>query len=268
MGVSFHGLRPRLAPAPLPTSTGPLSEKVLSPAPALTSLRGWYLRLSLLVKFSVASFVLLACIGVGIGWLLDRQLEDSALRREAEGAASQVQHILNPALTRSDLQGPLTTERRQEIDELIGKYILDEHVARVKIWSPTGMVLYSDEAGLIGQTFEVDDDLIEAMAGEVVMDVSELEDEENVDERGKFSRLFEIYVPLVPSDSTRPEAVYEIYHDVNAVEAYTAQTRSSLWGALGIGFLVLYASLFTLVRNASHSLTRQSGENARLYVEA
>ncbi|HEY0068973.1 MAG TPA: HD domain-containing phosphohydrolase, partial [Chloroflexia bacterium] len=150
----------------------------------------------------------------------------------------------------------------------IRKYILDEQVARVKIWSPQGKVIYSDEPDLIGKTFEVEDDLIEAMDGEVVMDVSELEAAENVDERGKFSRLFEIYVPLVPSDSSKPEAIYEIYHDVAAVEDYTARTRSSLWSALGIAFVVLYTSLFTLVRNASHSLTKQSAESARLYREA
>ncbi|HEY0071518.1 MAG TPA: hypothetical protein VGE04_16250, partial [Chloroflexia bacterium] len=118
MGISFGGLRPRLVRAPLPPITGPLSGETLKPARAMSGLRVWYSRLSLLVKFSVVSFLLLAAIGVSIGWLLDRQLEDSALRQEAQGAASQVQHILNPALTLSDLQGTLSPTRIQELDDL------------------------------------------------------------------------------------------------------------------------------------------------------
>ncbi|MEA2575962.1 MAG: hypothetical protein QOH93_3260, partial [Chloroflexia bacterium] len=268
MGISLGGLRPRIVRTPMPPSTGALTPKVLNRRPALTGIRVWYSRLSLLVKFSVASFLLLGAAGVGLGWLLERQLEASTLRQEAEGAASQVQRILNPNVTLADLQGSMTAERRQALDDLIGRYVLDGNVARVKIWSPDGMVLYSDEPDLIGKQFEAEAEVLRAMSGEVVMNVSDLEEDENVDERGKFSKLFEIYVPLTPSDSNKPEAVYEIYHDVGVVEQYLAQPRSSLWGGLSIAFLVLYTSLFTLVRNASHSLTRQSAENARLYEEA
>src|SRR5262249_22200681 len=41
-----------------------------------------------------------------------------------------------------------------------------------------------------------------------------------------------------------------------------------LWITVGAGFLFLYVSLFTIVRNASQTLVRQSEENKELYQHA
>jgi len=59
--------------------------------------------------------------------------------------------------------------------------------------------------------------------------------------------------------------VYEIYHDLTALEPIIASTRRFVWISVGLGFLVLYGSLFTLVRNASRQLVRRNEENKHLY---
>ncbi|NJD51594.1 MAG: GHKL domain-containing protein [Candidatus Methanoperedens sp.] len=43
--------------------------------------------------------------------------------------------------------------------------------------------------------------------------------------------------------------------------------RNFVWVSIGIGFLVLYSSLYAFVRNASGELIHRSKENARLYEE-
>ncbi|MDQ3927992.1 MAG: hypothetical protein M3328_02465, partial [Chloroflexota bacterium] len=207
-------------------------------------------RLSFLAKFSLTSFVLLGLLAVALAWGLQRQLEESALKQEASGAADQVGYILDRNLRAADLAGPLDPVRYAELDSLIRSNVLHSHVVRVKIWSRDGLLLYSDEKSLVWQRFPVDDDILEALEGNVVMDVSDLSDEENVAEREHYSRLFEIYVPLRPADSGQVEGVYEIYRDLSTVQPRIQETRNFLWGSFGLGFVLLYGSLFTLVRNA------------------
>ncbi|KAB2947849.1 MAG: two-component sensor histidine kinase [Candidatus Methanoperedens sp.] len=43
--------------------------------------------------------------------------------------------------------------------------------------------------------------------------------------------------------------------------------RNFVWGSIGLGFLVLYGSLFVFVRNASRELIHRNKENERLYEE-
>src|SRR5262249_54399183 len=129
-------------------------------------------------------------------------------------------------------------------------------------------LLYSDEPELISQKFDVEDDLLEAFSGKTHSDISNLEDEENEFERGKFDRLFEIYLPFRLQGSSTPVAAFEVYHDLTQVDARNNEIRSFTWAVLGIGFLALYGSLFTLVRTASRTLTRRNRENEQLYREA
>ncbi|HUP27877.1 MAG TPA: PAS domain S-box protein, partial [Chloroflexia bacterium] len=226
------------------------------------------LNLSLLSRFSIVSFVLLATLAVALGWGLQKKLEEGLLRTVSERAANTVVNVVAPRLRASDLEQPLSQARVEEIEGFLGQTVLDEHVVRVKIWSPSGRILYSDDRDLIGKQFPVDDEVVEALEGQVRMGVSNLEASENIGERGLYDRLLEIYVPLQVGNATRPGAVFEMYHDMAEIDRQYSDMQSFIWFSFGFGFLALYGSLFTLVSKASGDLTRRSRDNARLYREA
>src|SRR5437016_6311320 len=106
-------------------------------------------KLTLLSKFSITSLGLLLVLGVALGWGIQHHLEQNALQQEAESAADQATSILGPNLKSSDLSGPIDPARYAQIDALIRKDLLNKHIARVKIWSPDGAVLYSDDKSLV-----------------------------------------------------------------------------------------------------------------------
>ncbi|HBY94642.1 MAG TPA: hypothetical protein DEP84_11900, partial [Chloroflexi bacterium] len=226
------------------------------------------LKLTLLTRFSLVSFLLTAAIAIALAWGLQRQLEQSALRQEAEAAAYQVANILNPNLEVSDLAGPIDPVRYARIDALIRQYLLGQHIVRVKIWSRDGLLLYSDAKDLVGRRFPTSEELEQALAGEIVMEVSSLAKEENVAEQGRYARLLEVYVPLRPTGSPEVVGAYEIYRSLDVLEPGLGEMRLFVWASVGLGFLILYGSLFTLVRNASRELVRRNEESARLYEEA
>ena len=223
------------------------------------------MRLTLLVKFSITSLVLLATIGASLGWALTRYLEDQAIDQYKSSLASLVTPVVSPYLTPDIISNGASGDQYRGIEGALS-YLGGSGLVRVKIWNRQGMVAYSDTPSLVGQTFEVEDDLSEAFQGITVAAISPLQAAENVEERG-FGELLEVYTPLADS-SGNIVAVFEGYYDVDDLRQSAAATHGYLWTSIGLGFAFLYISLFTIVRNASRRLTRQSDENALLYREA
>jgi HD-GYP domain-containing protein (c-di-GMP phosphodiesterase class II) len=228
-------------------------------------LLGW--KPTLLTSFSLLGGLITVVIAIVFAWSLEYQLEQNALQQEANSAADQVDLILIPHLNLSlaDLTAPLDPARYAQIDELIRKDILHGHIVRVKIWNKGGMVVYSDEKSLVGQYFPVSDELEKALDGEIATDVSSLDKAENIGEKGLYTRLLEVYVPIQLAGSNEIVGAYEIYHDLTVLEPAIDATRRFVWIGVGLGFLVLYGSLFTLVRNASRDLVHRNEENKLLY---
>jgi PAS domain S-box-containing protein len=225
------------------------------------------LKPSLLTRFSLITFFITTAIAAGLALGIQYQFEQSALRQAAERAADQVSTILSPNLQTADLAGPLDPARYAQLDTLIRQNILGEHIVRVKIWNRDGLLLYSDAKEAVGRYFPVSDNLGRAVAGEMAMEVSDLTKEENVAEHGRYGQLFEVYIPLRLFGSTQSMGAYEVYYATDALEPSLAEVRRFVWVSLGFGFLFLYASLFTLVRNASRELNRRNEENLGLYEE-
>jgi signal transduction histidine kinase/CheY-like chemotaxis protein len=213
------------------------------------------------------SFFILAAIGIALGWGIQRHLEKVALQQEAENVIQQVSTFLNKRLKSTDFQGPFDPARLEEIEGLVRENILSPHIVRIKIWNRDGQVIYSDKKELVGRRFPVEGELKEALNGKIAMEISDLKKEENVSERGLYSRLMEIYVPLRTIDSPQVAGAYEIYHELSVLEPHIAEMRLHVWSSIALGFFILYGSLFWIVRNASRELIHRNDENTRLYGE-
>jgi putative nucleotidyltransferase with HDIG domain len=224
-------------------------------------------RLTLLAKFSITSFVLLAVLGASLGWSLTRYLEEQAIERQKTSLSALVPPVIGPYITPELMSKGATDDKSYKAIEGELSRLGGAGLVRVKIWSEQGMIVYSDDRALVGRTFEVEDDLVEAFDGETVASISPLTADENVEERG-FGELLEVYTPLAGSDNGPILGVFEGYYEVDDIRASERATQGYLWSSIGLGFLLLYISLFTIVRNASRRLTRHSEENAELYREA
>ena len=220
---------------------------------------------SLLTSFSILGAFITVVIAIIFAWSLENLLEQNTLQQEAHSAADQVALVVSPNLSLADLSAPLESVRFAQIDALIRKDILHGHIVHVKIWNKGGMVVYSDEKNLAGQYFPVSDELEKALGGEIAAEVSTLDKLENVGEKDFYPRLIEVYVPIQLAGSNEIVGVYEIYHDSAVLEPIIAATRRFVWIGVGLGFLILYGSLFTLVRNASRELIHRNEENKLLY---
>ena len=218
-------------------------------------------RLTLLRTFAVLSAFILALIAGLLAWSVQGVVEGIALKQETALATGQAEALLHAHL----LPGRITTSLSfTALRRLAADTEQNMHFGlfvRVKIWSPTGTILYSDVPALRGRRFPIDDDLANVLAGRVASaaDISDLQAPENATERGRFRHLLEVYVPIraSPAGTSRVVAVYELYHDLTLLDSQEATLRMAIWRNVIIGFLALYLSLFVVVRNASGRLLRQ-----------
>lgn len=225
------------------------------------------MRSSLLVRFSLLSLAVLLCIALGLGWLIQRQMEHTALVQQADEIAVVVDGALGQKLTVRDLNGPAIPAERARWAGLARQLLAaDRHLVRIKVWDLSGRVIYSNNPQQIGQRFPIDQELGAALSGRRSMDVSNLTQTENVGDRQGHSRLLETYIPMRASGQVI--GAYEAYSDLGALDGQLNDARRTLWGSVGAGFLLLYASLFAIVRGASRRLVRQMRAISALELEA
>jgi signal transduction histidine kinase len=207
----------------------------------------------------VSLFVMLAGMVV-IGIWISQEIETAVTNRTAAVTALYVDSYISPHLQSLKENDQLTPDEIAALERLLSDTSLGQQIVSFKIWSPDGVILYSPNRELIGQKFEVEGELAEAMWGQVVTEVSDLSKPEQAYERQFWDSLIETYAPSWASGSDEILAVSEFYQttDTLAAEIRTAQLRS--WLLVGAVMLVVYLLLAGLVERASRTIVRQQSQ--------
>ena len=218
-------------------------------------------RYGLVGRFALLSAAAMIVLGLGLGKLEANLIRHRALENARESAEFVAHVALQSQLTPLDVLQGLGPEEVADMDHAFRQGVLDKRIARIKIWSPAGKVVYSDDHSLIGRSFPIQDDLREALKGEVSSDISSLNEAENVDER-KFGRLFEVYLPL-RFGNDHPVGAFELYVPYQPIAAGIASDTRRLLTLTVAALLLLYVALFRIVSKASHRLDDQAAELER-----
>jgi signal transduction histidine kinase len=212
-------------------------------------------------QYVLASLVVVLGSVIVTGAWIGHQIETSVVDRTAGVSALYVDSFLSSSL--QDLATDdrwLTSADTAALDHLVANTGLGQGVVLFKIWSLDGRVLYSPDRSLVGQTFPIDADLARAAGGEVAADISTLSEPENINERGRWNRLVQVYAPVRQTTDGRIIAVNEFYLLPDALDAeiHDAQLRS--WAVVaGIG-LITYLLLASIVKRGSDTIRRQQAE--------
>jgi two-component system, NarL family, sensor kinase len=166
----------------------------------------------------VAQFGLIGLLGVTLlGFVgaqrLRSESESEAILEARERAVALADGIVAPRMTSAALRGE--PDALAELDRVARAFVVKDPVSRLKVWDMSGRVVYADDARLIGRTFELDREAMEAAArGLPFADVTDLSDAENEFERGS-GKLLEVYRPIRAVDGT--PLLYEHYPRFSAV---------------------------------------------------
>ncbi len=140
----------------------------------------------------------MALLGVLLTWSLDQQATAMAIVEATHDTREVARAVVEP-----DLPSGLSTGDPGAIatmDQVVRQRVLSDRVVRVKIWAPTGTILYSDERRLIGSTFQLDPDELDLLStGGVIADLSDLTEPENRYETA-YGQLLQVYVRIQSPD--------------------------------------------------------------------
>ena len=221
-------------------------------------MRKWLnIRLSLAAQFLLASLAVLVISMLGLGWWITNQIEQGVINRTAAETALYVDSFIDPPLQELNSGSALTPKYADMLNQLMIETPLGQHVVAFKLWDSHGRILYSTNPALTGQVFPLKDELLSSIEGKVVSHLTDLKDDENFLERGRWKRLLETYSPVNKSGTSQVIAVVEFYQTVDTLEAEISKAKSSTWLLLGGSTLIIYLSLSIFVRRASSTIEHQ-----------
>jgi diguanylate cyclase (GGDEF)-like protein len=221
-------------------------------------MRSWPARISLLGRFTAMGVIVVAALGVAIGLVLKQQIERRALERTTQEARVIAQLGVQPSLDKGDLHYPIPLTRLDQLDRQVGKrFFATTGLMRVKLFNRSARIVYSDDRTLIGRHAERPGNVRKALAGRSVAGL-----ETGVDHDGTGERTLEVYVPLHVIGSNEPEGVLELYVSYEPIAAGIREDVLIVDLLLGVGLLILFATLFRIVAAASRRLRHQAVHDA------
>lgn len=216
-------------------------------------------------RFAVTSFVVFLLLGVSLAVILGQAVQGIALSEARQTAFDDLHTRLVHQIMRRDLvAGRMTPERYAAFDAFVKRDIISDRTIRVKVWTPSGAVLYSDDRKIVGHTFPVAGELADALRGDLASEVSELTKSENRDDR-RFGTLLEVYIPIQYRPGGTIYGAFEIYQTYGPVAREVGTLQRSVYSLLAAGLLVLYLLLFGIVHRGSMTI---AGQQKRLIKQA
>lgn len=205
----------------------------------------------------IAIAVLVAALAVV---LLVRNNVEANSKQKVEEHASFVASTVIPQLIGSEeWNQPLAGARLQQIDDAVKRELLNNGSLRVKLYSPSGQVIYSSDRSQIGDIGEREE-IEEVLGGETTSEISQLNDEGG---RGENVKVIEAYTPVTYPESAEPAGVFEFYNDYQDAAGSIRDQALPLTIAVIIVMLLLYLALLPLLKQATRQLNDTNDELRR-----
>ncbi|MGH7769263.1 MAG: sensor histidine kinase [Candidatus Binatia bacterium] len=221
--------------------------------PARTSAKDF----NLLRRFALLSFLCIGVLTVTLWMVVSYYLKREMLDREWQTTAQFVRTQTRQLVAAEDFSPQDLPSVKTRFQKLHDQITAMPDLVRLKIYNTKGVIVWSDEQRLIGTAFENNEELKEAFAGKVVADVSSMDKGENVFEKGSFGKLVELYIPIFSNDGRSVVGVIETYKSADALYREIRRARIGVLGVTGAGGLLLYFSLFAIVRQGARKIDEQ-----------
>src|SRR3982751_1704370 len=219
-------------------------------------------RFNLTRWFSVTSLVCVALIAMTAAHLLTVLFTGKLIARDAEVTMEFVQSVVATDRVTDGFAPAATAERRQALAETFRQLAQMPDVLRANVYSADRAVIWSTDAELSGKRFLDNDELKEALEGQLAYESGVVRKEEHVVVAHPFSEkgvayFIEIYVPIRETTGGPVVGVVELYKTPDALSEAIHDARRIIWAAAAAGAALLFAALFWMARHADSIMREQ-----------
>lgn len=219
--------------------------------------------------FGGASLIVILAIALAFGVSMSRFLTERLLEREAESSQEFLQSVIRAERTGAIVFAPTTAAGREALQSFTSHIVSMPGILRANIYTPDRRIVWSTDAQLVGRRFEVNRELDEALRGRRVTEVGTLSAEHAKSEHVSLaavvpgSHFVEAYIPM-RDESGAVLGVVEFYKSPATLHEMIERGRTMIWVWAISGGLLLYATLFWIVRRGAREIERQRGELAEM----
>lgn len=218
-------------------------------------------------RFALHSFLCIGVMTAALWFLVSNYITNQILEREWDLTAKMIRADVAQLLADYDFKAKDRKSVGHKFETLLKHVTLIPDIIRFKVYNPNGVIIWSDDKRLVGKSFADNLALSDAINGKVVADMSHMGKEENVFDSKYASSAIEIYVPVYSDAARELLGVVEIYKRPDALYRDIREARIVvLLGALGGGIL-LYLSLFAIVRQAARKIDEQQENLVKMQSE-
>lgn len=213
-------------------------------------------RLSLAQRFLIGSLIILVVGMAGIGLWVSEQIEKGVIHRTAATNALYVDSLVTSRVEELSTSDSLSAESIGRLDWLMTGTPLGQQVEIYRIWNRNAMVVYSSDPTQIGEQIPRDGDWLDALNGDVVAEIGDIEGDTDPDNPAHHN-LLEIYSPIREQGTNEVIAVAEFYFNATDLRHDIRDAERESWAVVGGATLVIYGLLAIFVQRASNMIQRQ-----------
>ncbi|MEA2171747.1 MAG: two-component system, NarL family, sensor kinase [Solirubrobacteraceae bacterium] len=192
----------------------------------------------LLLQFAATGLVAVLIVALAATYAFRRAGERESVRDARRVAQLIASTVIEPHLSDGIVDGDPRALAR--LDRAVRPDVIREPVVRIKLWTPDGRIVYSDERRLIGAHYRLDDEERAVLAtGRVAADISDLSQPENRFERPA-KKLLQVYLPV--STPGGKHLLFEAYLRFSSIAASGQRIWFAFAPALVAGLLLLWIS--------------------------
>ena len=215
-------------------------------------------------QFVLAGLAAVVLISAGTIYVVRRNATAEAIRSARDIAGIDGHAVAEPVLADGVLSGDPGALAR--INTVVHERILSERVVRVKVWTPEGRIIYSDEPRLIGRSFDLGTGERAALrTGKIAADLSDLDEPENHYER-PYTKLLEVYVPAHTIGGQK--VLFETYLRYSSIAQSGRHILGSFAPVMVGGLLLLFLVQVPLAWSMARGLRQGQEERERLLQRA
>jgi two-component system, NtrC family, sensor histidine kinase HydH len=218
-------------------------------------------------RFALASLGVISVIAVILGWLLANMLTERLLNREGSVTQDFVQNLLITDDSAHFFLDHKNPEFQKRFFKSMAHIENMKEPVRVNAYRPDGTVLWSTDKKLENRQFAVNEELEEAMRGELVVHTGNardgLPDKEEHEGLALYGTYYvESYIPIYPKDGGQVIGVMEFYKISTQLNESIRQGVLRLWLACFACAVGLFATLYWIVAHADKVMREQQSKLA------
>jgi two-component system, NtrC family, sensor histidine kinase HydH len=224
------------------------------------------IRFGLRVWFAVAGFAVIAVLGAAFALLMSSYLTTTMLDREVAVTQEFLQSILG-----AEGYGERVFVRGSGGDNEALKAFAEHvrampEILRVNVYGADKRILWSTDEALTGRLFDDNPELQEALEGNLVSEIGQLDSDSKAEHialgASATGHFIEAYLPIRRDDTVM--GVVEVYKVPTALETAIDRGSRIIEVSAAIGSLVLFLTLYWIVRRGALQIQRQQAELGRM----